>query len=62
MIPEGMSKAQANQLIAMMGPEKYAENFVAPQYKPTEMQSMLRAAGIDPNSALGHQILQADGG
>jgi len=58
MIPEGMPKAQANQLIAMMGPEKYAENFVAPQYKPTEMQSMLRAAGIDPNSALGHQILQ----
>jgi len=33
---EGMSKAQANQLIAMMGRRSTPENFVAPQYKPTK--------------------------
>lgn len=58
LIPGGMSRGTASSLMSLMGPEKYAESLIAPQYKPTEMQQMLRAAGIDPDSALGRQVLQ----
>lgn len=58
LIPGGMARGTANALMGMMGPEKYAESLIAPQYKPTEMQQMLRAAGIDPASPLGQQVLQ----
>lgn len=39
-------------------PEKYLENVLS-YNKPAEIISQLRAAGIDPNSALGRQIGQA---
>lgn len=58
LIPGGMSRGTASSLMSLMGPEKYAESLIAPQYKPTEMQQMLRAAGIDPASPLGQQVLQ----
>lgn len=57
MIPSGMSRGQAQQLLSMMGPEKYAE-MVSGQFKPTDLQMQLRAAGIDPSSSLGRQMQQ----
>jgi hypothetical protein len=41
----------------MTDPGKLFENAAA-QYSPTDLQKTMRAAGIDPNSTLGHQILQ----
>lgn len=56
MIPQGMPKPTANALIGMMGPEKYAESFIAPNYKPAEIRASIRAAGIDPDSSQGRQM------
>lgn len=58
LIPQGMGQGTAQQVLGMMGPEKYAENMIAPNFKPAEIQAQLRAAGIDPNSSLGRQIAQ----
>lgn len=58
MIPSGMAPSTAQGILQMMGPEKYAENFIAPQFKLPEIVTQLKAAGIDPNSALGRQIQQ----
>jgi len=58
LIPQGMGQGTAQQVLGMMGPEKYAESFIAPNFKPAEIQAQLRAAGIDPNSAIGRQIAQ----
>lgn len=58
MIPSGMSRQQAQAMLSMMGPEKYAE-MLAQQYKPAEIQAQLRAAGIDPYSPQGRQIALA---
>lgn len=55
MIAPGMSRQQAQAMLSMMGPEKYAE-MLAQQYKPAEIQAQLRAAGIDPNSLEGRRI------
>jgi hypothetical protein len=41
----------------MTDPAKLFENAAA-QYSPTDLQKTMRAAGIDPNSTLGKQILQ----
>lgn len=59
MIPPGMPKGQANALVSMMGPEKYAEMFIAPNWKTPEIVSNLRASGIDPNGPQGQSIQQA---
>jgi hypothetical protein len=58
LIPNGMSQGTAQQMIGMMGPEKYAESFIAPNYKPAEVKAEIRAAGIDPDSPLGRQLAQ----
>lgn len=58
MIPEGMSPQTANGLLNMMGPQEYGKSFVAPQFQPTDLEKTMRAAGIDPGSALGRQIMQ----
>lgn len=57
MLIPGTSRAQSQGLLTMMGPQEYGKA-VAGQYAPTDMEKMLRAAGIDPGSPLGHQILQ----
>ena len=57
MILGGMNKGTAQGLLSMMGPEKYGE-LLASQYKPSEIATQLRNAGIDPNGALGKQIQQ----
>ena len=51
-----MSQGTAQQVLGMMGPEKYAESMIAPNFKPAEIQAQLRAAGMDPNSPQGHAI------
>jgi hypothetical protein len=43
-------------LLSMMGPQEYAKA-LAGRYAPTDMEKMLRAAGIDPSSAQGQQAL-----
>jgi hypothetical protein len=58
MIPEGMSTGTAQGLMQMMGPQEYGKSFVAPQFQPTDLEKTMRAAGIDPGSALGRQIMQ----
>lgn len=58
MIPEGMSPSTANGLLNMMGPAEYGKSFVAPQFQPTDLEKTMRAAGIDPASGLGRQIMQ----
>jgi hypothetical protein len=57
MLIPGTSRQQSQGLLNMMGPAEYGKA-VAGQYAPTDMEKMLRAAGIDPTSPLGHQILQ----
>lgn len=59
MIPPGMPRGQANALVSMMGPEKYAEMFIAPNWKTPEIVANLRSAGIDPNGPQGQAIQQA---
>lgn len=44
-------------MILSASPEKYYENVLA-YNKPSEIVAQLRAANIDPNSALGHQVAQ----
>lgn len=39
-------------------PTAYSKEFIAPYYKPAEIQAQIRAAGIDPNSGLGRQLAQ----
>lgn len=58
LIPPGMGQGTAQQILGMMGPEKYAESMIAPNFKPDEFRAKLRAAGIDPDSAIGHQLVQ----
>lgn len=58
MIPEGMTPQTANGLMTMMGPAEYGKAFVAPQFQPTDLEKTMRAAGIDPASGLGRQIMQ----
>lgn len=58
MIPEGMSTSTASGLLNMMGPQEYGKSFVAPQFQPTDLEKTMRAAGIDPGSSLGRQIMQ----
>lgn len=43
----------------MFAPEKYME-LQGKMYEPTELMKTMNAAGIDPNSALGRQILQSN--
>lgn len=57
MLIPGTTRQQSQGLLSMMGPQEYGKA-VAGQYSPTDMEKMLRAAGIDPTSQLGHQILQ----
>jgi hypothetical protein len=59
LIPAGMPRGQAQGLLNMMGPEKYAETFLAPNWKTPEIVANLRASGIDPNSPEGQAIQQA---
>ncbi|OWT62023.1 hypothetical protein [Candidimonas nitroreducens] len=58
MNPGGMPVNQAAMQYLTLGPEEYSKEFVAPYYQPTEIARNMRAAGIDPNSALGRQIMQ----
>lgn len=46
----------SQQLLSMMGPQEYAKA-LAGRYAPTDMEKMLRAAGIDPASPQGQQAL-----
>ncbi len=57
LILPGMAPGTAQQLLGMMGPEKYGE-MVSGQWKPAEIATQLRSAGIDPNGPLGRQIQQ----
>jgi hypothetical protein len=59
LIPAGMPRNNAQMLLNMMGPEKYAETFISPQFKQPEIVANLRAAGIDPNSPQGQAVQQA---
>ena len=59
MVPGGMSLGTANQMLAMLGPEKYAETLLTPRYKPAEIESQLRSAGIDPRSPQGQALQRA---
>lgn len=59
LIPAGMPAGQAQGLLGMMGPEKYAETFIAPNWKTPEIVANLRASGIDPNGPQGQAIQQA---
>lgn len=56
MNPLGMPKQQAYMML-MQSPDKYWET-QAGAYKPAEIVQQIRAAGIDPNSPLGHQLAQ----
>jgi len=58
MIPPGMDQGTAQMAMSLMGPQAYAEKFIAPRYQPAQIEAQLRAAGIDPNSQLGRQIAQ----
>lgn len=53
MIPPGMSPRNAQQMMGMMGPENYAKELLAPNYKPADIRAQIRAAGIDPDSREG---------
>lgn len=57
MLIPGMSRQQAQAALTMAGPQEYGKALMA-QYAPTDMEKTLRAAGIDPASGLGRQILQ----
>jgi hypothetical protein len=57
MIIPGMTPRQAQGVLTMAGPQEYGKALMA-QYAPTDMEKILRAAGIDPTSGLGRQILQ----
>jgi len=46
-------------LLSMMGPQEYAKA-LAGRYAPTDLEKLLRAAGIDPASQQGQQALQAN--
>lgn len=59
MIPPGMSRGTAAGLMGMMGPDKYAEHFIAPNYSPAAIKAQIRAAGIDPDSKQGRQMALA---
>lgn len=54
--PLGMNPGMAAMMM-MQSPDKYWET-QATAYKPAEIVQQIRAAGIDPNSALGRQIAQ----
>jgi len=56
LIPNGMGRGQAQMLMGLMGPEKYGESIVAPQFKQAEIKAQIRAAGIDPDSPQGRRI------
>ena len=47
----------SQMLLGLMGQSEYGKA-LAGQYAPTEMEKMLRAAGIDPNSPQGQAALQ----
>ena len=55
--PAGLPVAVAAQEY-LRDPSAYSKEFIAPFYKPAEINAQLRAAGVDPNSALGQQIAQ----
>ena len=59
MIPPGMTPGSAQAMLALMGPEKYAATFLAPEYQQPEIVAQLRAAGIDPRSPQGLAAQQA---
>lgn len=59
MLPQGMGRGQAQQLMGMMGPEKYAESIIAPNFKPADIVAQLKAAGIDPSSPQGRAMALA---
>lgn len=46
MIPDNMDPHTAQALMNMLGPQKYAETMVAPQYQPVEAARMGRAMGL----------------
>ncbi|UEP43137.1 lytic transglycosylase domain-containing protein [Burkholderia sp. B21-005] len=54
--PLGMNPGMAAMMM-MQSPDKYWESQAA-AYKPAEIVQQIRAAGIDPSSALGRQIAQ----
>lgn len=54
--PLGMNPGMAAMMM-MQSPDKYWESQAA-AYKPAEIVQQIRAAGIDPNSPLGHQLAQ----
>lgn len=58
MNPGGLPVNQAAMQYLTLGPQEYSKEFVAPYYQPTDITRNMRAAGIDPNSMLGRQIMQ----
>ena len=57
MNPGGMPVNQAAMQYLTLGPQEYSKEFVAPYYQPTDIVRDMRAAGINPNSALGRQVM-----
>lgn len=47
----------SQMIMGLTGPQKYGEA-IAARYQPTDFVKTLTAAGIDPNSPLGRQLLQ----
>lgn len=54
--PLGINPTMAAMMM-MQSPDKYWETQAA-AYKPADIVQQIRAAGIDPNSPLGHQLAQ----
>jgi hypothetical protein len=50
---------RTNMMLSQANPEKYGEALIG-QNTPTDLSKMMAQSGIDPTSALGHQILQAN--
>lgn len=50
MIPEGMDRTTAQRYMNMLGPAKFAEQFLAPNYKMDDFEKEIRAAGMKPGT------------
>lgn len=58
MIPQGMDPRVAQGIMNMVGPQEYGKKILELQTQRPDIVVQLRAAGIDPNGALGRQIQQ----
>lgn len=58
MIPDGMDRRTAQMLVGTLGPAEYTKQFLAPNFKLSDFDKDLRAAGIRPNTPEYAQALQ----